>query len=236
MPKSRQRVESLQTAFSVRLYGLPLEGIGVERQLLNRSISQRAIYKAWAPHTFAGAKAGSASPPPPDPKAPLANIYGYARGNTRTILPRPLIFLVDDEGKPASGWDQFSEAGGFSCWDVDPQETTYRFDVQLGVFRELLIAGESPDETPTATGEPDGGVMIRGADNRLYLIPLPIDDFVVEDPREISELQIQAQQYGREIEVDSVRTLSGRSTLVARSTLQVRSTMNLRSTLAGARR
>ena len=241
-PKSKaKQKESLQTPFNVRLYGRVIQGIKIDRQHLNGRISERAILRGLQarPHSEKAMASGMAEAAGKydagENGARLANIYGYARGNGRTILPRPMTFLVDHDGDEASGWDnQFSTDDGFQCWEVDPDESTYRLEVKAGGFNELL-AGEVPEETVAGATEPDGGTMIRGADNRLYLIPLALEPFEVRDPQEISELQLQAPS-GREIKVDSVRSLSGRSTLVARSTLQVRSTLTLRSTLASARR
>lgn len=253
-PRSKaSRMESLQTPFNVRLYGRVIQGIEVNREYLNGRIGERATLRAlrvrFRPSEEATSGLGESpsqeyeqdSPPSAElsvatpSAARLANIYGYARGNARTILLRPLTFLVDDEGQNASGWDnQFSEDDGFRLWEVEPQEATYRFNVRAGSFDELLLAGEVSEEPVAGAAEPEGGTMIRGADNRLYMIPLALEPFEVRDPQEISELQLQAPS-GREIKVDSVRSLSGRSTLVARSTLQVRSTLTLRSTLAARR-
>jgi hypothetical protein len=232
--------ESFQTPFNLRLYGRVIKGVGVTQEHWNRRIRERRALQDLRSKVLA------AQAPPPGKGAPqaniqsassgearLANIYGYARGNERTILLRPLTFLVDDDGQAATDWEnQFSEADGFMYWEVEPEETTYRFDVRRGSFSELL-ASEAPEQPVMGTAEPDGGTLIRGADNRVYLIPLALEPFEVYDPREISDLQIQSQR-GREIKVDSVRSLTGRSTLVARSTLQVRSTLTLRSTLAAA--
>lgn len=245
-PKSKSessppRLESLQTPFNLRLYGRVIQGVEVKEEHLNGRISERRALQAFRRKAHAGevtasglAEKASAYFAAPG-EARLANIYGHARGNERTILPRPLIFLVDDEGEAATDWEsQFSKDDGFKCWEVEPQETTYRFDVRLGSFSGLLVS-EAPEEPVMAATEPDGGTLIRGADNRLYLIPLALEPFEVRDPREVSDLQMQSQ-YGRDIKVDSVRSLTGRSTLVARSTLQVRSTLTLRSTLAAASR
>ena len=241
-PKSKaKQKESLQTPFNVRLYGRVIQGIKIDRQHLNGRISERAILRGLQarPHSEKAMASGMAEAAGKydagENGARLANVYGYARGNGRTILPRPITFLVDHDGDEASGWDnQFSTDDGFQCWEVDPQEATYRFDVRFGSLSDLLLAGEAREESADGATEPEGGTMIRGADNRLYLIPLALEPFEVRDPQEISELQLQAPS-GREIKVDSVRSLSGRSTLVARSTLQVRSTLTLRSTLAARR-
>jgi hypothetical protein len=64
---------------------------------------------------------------------------------------------------------------------------------------------------------------------------LALDPFEVRDETEKSRLLIEAPS-GREIKVDSVRALSGRSTLLARSNLTVRSALTLRSNLTGANR
>ncbi|MGH6915934.1 MAG: hypothetical protein ACREH3_19760 [Geminicoccales bacterium] len=252
MATESKRPELLQSAFNLRLYGRVIEGIHVEQSSLNGPIAERAELRAQlreikdeiAALRSKSSKAGLSESPQPSYTtgsssdaswgwARLANIYGYARGNARTILPRPLAFMVDRDGEDATGWDtQFSKDDGFKYWEVDPDETTWRLEVKPGRFNELL-APEIPEELAAGATEPDGGTMIRGADNRLYLIPMALEPFEVRDPREASDLQIQSQ-YGREIKVDSVRSLTGRSTLVARSTLQVRSTLTLRSTLAAA--
>jgi hypothetical protein len=254
MAAQPKRAELLQSPFNLRLYGRVIEGIDVELSSLNGRIAERAEFRAQlqelkneiaalkgAPSNTGLSESaqsaygtGSASDVSLRP-ARLANIYGYARGNARTILARPITFAVHQDGEQATGWEtQFSADDGFKCWEVDPDEPTYRFDVRPGRFNELL-ADELPEEPVTGATEPDGGTMIRGADNRLYLIPLALEPFEVRDQREITELQIEAQQTGREVKVDSVRSLTGRSTLVARSTLQVRSTLTLRSTLAARR-
>jgi hypothetical protein len=236
-----QRLESFQTPFNLRLYGRVIEGVEVKHEHLNGRIRERRTLQALRSKVLSGQgiAAGLAEPASAywasSGEARLANIYGYARGNERTILPRPLTFLVDHDGQATTDWEnQFSKDDGFKYWEVEPQETTYRFDVRLGSFSELL-ASDAPQEPVVGAVEPDGGTLIRGADNRLYLIPLALEPFEVHDPREVSDLQIQSQ-YGREVKVDSVRSLTGRSTLVARSTLQVRSTLTLRSTLAAAGR
>jgi len=252
MATGSEKPELLQSPFNLRLYGRVIEGIDVARSSLNGRIKERAELHAQLQELKSEIAALQGKPPKrglaeSQPSyttglssdaslgpARLANIYGYARGNARTILPRSLTFVVDHDGEKATGWDnQFSAEDGFKSWEVAPDESTYRLEVKAGGFNELL-AGEVPEESVAGATEPDGGTMIRGADNRLYLIPLALEPFEVRDPQEISELQLQAPS-GREIKVDSVRSLSGRSTLVARSTLQVRSTLTLRSTLAARR-
>lgn len=243
-----ERWESLLTPFNIQLYGRVIQGISVQRQHLNGRIRERAFLRALQRKQASGEQSSSGlqdAAAPYDDRAPktsessspeqakLANVYGYARGGTRTILPRPVAYLVDDEGEEAAGWDQFPAEKGFRCWEVEPGETTLRFEVRPGSFNELLLAGETPEEPVAGAAEPDGGILIRGADNRLYMIPLALEPFEVTDQGEISRLQFEAP-YGREIRVDSVRSLTGRSTLVARSTLQVRSTLTLRSTLVAA--
>ena len=249
MAASSQPPELLQSPFNLRLYGRVIEGIDVGRHALNGRIKERADLQAelqaikdqLAALQGKSAKGGLAEAPggyqakTATGPARLANIYGYARGNVHTILPQPLTFTVEDEGEDATGWDSMFDAeDGFKCWNVEPDEDTYRLEVKPGRYKDLLLA-DRHEEPITGAAEPEGGTMIRGADNRLYLIPLALEPFEVRDPREISDLQLQSQS-GREIKVDSVRSLTGRSTLVARSTLQVRSTLNLRSTLAAAGR
>jgi hypothetical protein len=255
MATGSQRPELLQSPFNLRLYGKVIEGIEVKPSSLNGRIKARAELHAQlrelkneiaalkgkpaktglseAPQSSYGTGSASGAS---SGQARLANIYGYARGNARTILLRPLTFAIDQDGEPARDWDTlFPEKDGYLCWEVDPDETTYRLEVKPGRFGDLL-AGEVTEEPVAGAAEPEGGTVIRGADNRLYMIPLALEPFEVREPREISELQLEAQQFGREVKVDSVRSLTGRSTLVARSTLQVRSTLTLRSTLAAARR
>lgn len=237
--RHRERRESLLTPFNVQLYGRVIEGVTVDRQQLKGRIRERAVLRSLQrKHASDDAKGGgleesAAGYQPAPAQAKLANIYGYARGGVRTILPRPVAYLVDDEGEEAAGWDQFPAEDEYRCWEVEPREMTLRFDVRPGSFDELLLRGEPAEDGLPGANEPEGGTLIRGADNRLYLIPLALEPFEVRDQTEVSRLQIEAQ-HGREIKVDSVRSLTGRSTLVARSTLQVRSTLALRSTLAGA--
>jgi hypothetical protein len=244
----QERWESLLTPFNIQLYGRVIQGISIQRQHLNGRFRERAFLRALQRKHAPGeqpssgfqeaaasydAGAFTTSESRSLEQASLANIYGYARGGTRTVLPRPVAYLVDNEGEAAVGWDQFPAAKGFRCWEVEPGETTLRFEVRPGSFNELLLAGEPSEQPVAGAAEPEGGILIRGADNRLYMIPLALEPFEVTDPSEISRLQVEAP-FGREIRVDSVRSLTGRSTLVARSTLQVRSTLTLRSTLVAA--
>jgi hypothetical protein len=248
-------LEFLQTPFNLRLYGRPMKGVSIERERLNRRIREpsdvRALKQAVSSlHSLASeAKADEAVPlrglkeaVAPVYKvdrsaADLARIYAYVQGTSRVVLSQPIAVLVDDEGEDAWGWDELFPAKGkaYKCWEVDPQEVTLRFDARQGTFEELLVRGEPPDQPAPGVTEPEGGILIRGADNRLYLIPLGLDPFEVRDETEKSRLLIEPPS-GQEIKVDSVRALTGRSTLVARSNLTVRSALTLRSNLAAANR
>jgi hypothetical protein len=249
------RLELLQTPFNVRLYGRPIDGVTITREHLNGRIRERSdvralrkVVRSWHnPKIKGGQATASVGPGLAEAGAQfyaaaeqgasvLANIYAYAQGTTRVVLPRPVTFLVDDEGEDAWGWDELFPSAGkaFRCWEVDPQEVTLRFDTRQGSFDELLLRGEAPDQPVAGVTEPEGGTLIRGADNRIYMIPLALEPFEVRDETEKSRLLLEPA--GREIKVDSVRDLTGRSTLVARSTLTVRSTLTLRSTLAAANR
>jgi hypothetical protein len=257
LASSTNRLELLQTPFNIRLYGRPINGITIDRAHLNGRIGERsdarALKKAvrsWGSPASKGKRSQStevttqslAEAPAPFYDAEqntfvLANIYGYMQGTGRVVLPRPVTFLVDDGGEDAWGWDELfpAEAKAFKCWEVDPRDVTLRFDTRQGSFDELLLRDEPHDQAAPGVTEPDGGTLIRGADNRLYMIPLALDQFEVRDETEKSRLLIEAPS-GREIRVDNVRALTGRSTLVARSTLTVRSTLTLRSTLVAANR
>jgi hypothetical protein len=264
-PKSSTTgLELLQTQFNIRLYGRPIDGISIERAHLNGRIGERSdaralkkALRAWRGQASKGRPSPStqgAAPGMAEAAASyealvkpfdeaeqstlvLANIYGYMQGTGRVVLPRPVTFLVDDGGEDAWGWDELfpAEAKAFKCWEVDPREVTLRFDTRQGSFDELLLRDEPADQAVPGVTEPEGGTLIRGADNRLYMIPLALDQFEVRDETEKSRLLIEAPS-GREIRVDNVRALTGRSTLVARSTLTVRSTLTLRSTLVAANR
>jgi hypothetical protein len=241
--KKKDQLDSLQTPFNVRLYGRLIEGISIKCTSLNGRMKEQATLRLIQSR-LASLKTGqselaefASTYDPEQDSAFVANIYGFTRGSARTLLPTPVAFVVDDRGRDSKGWDgEFSADDGFKCWEFDPRAITFRFDIRLGTFDELLQRAQPTDEAAPGVTEPEGGTLIRGADNRLYMIPLALEPFEVRDAREISELQIEAQQFGREVKVDSVRSLTGRSTLVARSTLQVRSTLTLRSTLASARR
>ena len=252
---STDRLELLQTPFNVRLYGRPIDGITIERAHLNGRIGERSDARVLRRAVRSlGSQASKGKRSTTEVAAQslaetaafydaeqstfvLANIYGYMRGTSRVVLPRPITFLVDDGGEDAWGWDELfpAEGGAFKCWEVDPREVTLRFDTRQGSFDELLLRDEPPEQAFPGVTEPDGGTLIRGADNRLYMIPLALGQFEVRDETEKSRLLIEAPS-GREISVDNVRALPGRSTLVARSTLTVRSTLTLRSTLAAANR
>lgn len=249
--------ELLQTPFNIRLYGRPIDGISIERAHLNGRIGERSDAKAlkkaltsWGSQAFKGndsqptemvAKSlAEAAAPFHDAEQStfvLANIYGYMQGTGRVVLPRPVSFLVDDGGVDAWGWDELfpAKAKEFKCWEVDPREVTLRFDTRQGSFDELLLRDEPPDRAVAGVSEPEGGTLIRGADNRLYMIPLALDPFEVRDETEKSQLLVEAPS-SREIKVDSVRALTGRQTLLARSNLTVRSALILRSNLTGANR
>jgi hypothetical protein len=246
-------LELLQTSFNLRLYGRPIQGVDIDRERLNRRIRQgsevRALKQAVSSlHALASeAKADDMVPLRGlrEAVAPvyevdrglgnLARIYAYVQGTRRVVLPRPIALLVEDESADAWGWDELFPARdkAYRCWEVDPQEVTLRFDTRQGTFEELLLRPEPLDQPAPDVSEPEGGILIRGADNRLYLIPLGLEPFEVRDETEKSRLLIEAPS-GQEIKVDSLRLLRGRSTLVARSTLTVRSTLTLRSTLAAA--
>jgi hypothetical protein len=258
-------LELLQTQFNIRLYGRPIDGISIERAHLNGRIGERSdaralkkALRAWRGQASKGRPSPStevvahsldeaAAPAYEAMVAPfdeaeqstlvLANIYGYMQGTGRVVLPRPVTFLVDDGGEDAWGWDELFPAAAkdFKCWEVDPREVTLRFDTRQGSFDELLLRDEPADQAVPGVTEPEGGTLIRGADNRLYMIPLALDPFEVRDETEKSRLLIEAPS-GRELKVDSVRALTGRQTLLARSNLTVRSAMILRSNLAGANR
>jgi hypothetical protein len=248
-----KNLEFLQTPFNLRLYGRPVEGVSIDRQRLNRRIREPSDVRALKQAVSSlHALASQAKPDEPVPlrglreavtpvykadrsSADLVRIYAYVQGTSRVVLPQPVALLMTDEGEDAWGWDELFPAKdkAYKCWEVDPEEVTLRVDARQGTFEELLLRAEPPDQPVPGVTEPEGGILIRGADNRLYLIPVGLDPFEVRDETEKSRLLMEAPS-GQEIKVDSLRALQGRSTLVARSTLTVRSTLTLRSTLAAA--
>ena len=248
-----KNLEFLQTPFNLRLYGRPIKGVGIDRDGLNRQIRApsdvRALKEAVSSLHNLASQAKLDEPVPlkglreavaPVYKvdrstADLARVYAYVQGTSRVVLPRPIALLVDGDGEDAWGWDELypTKDKAYKCWEVDPDEVTLRFNSRQGTFEDLLQPAGPSDQPAPGVTEPEGGVLIRGADNRLYLIPLGLDPFEVRDETEKSRLLMEAPS-GQEIKVDSLRALTGRSTLVARSTLTVRSTLTLRSTLAAA--